>query len=123
MTFLLVFCAFTAAQAQNIHKGLPNDLDKAELIIVRYETKDLVPEEAKSYESIYASPAELQQACTKANTELSNAAKYAYPFTYQLLSANQVKNLSGKNYYIFEPAKIYGAGGPWGSVPLYLRNL
>jgi hypothetical protein len=112
-----------AAFAQQVFKGLPPDLKKAALLIVKYEPKDLIPADAKSYEKLYASTENLQARADEANLDLSNAAKYGYPFNYRIISKAELAKLKNiDSVYIFEPAVIYSTSGPWGSVPLYLRN-
>jgi hypothetical protein len=118
--FSLVCCFF--ASAQQVRKGLPADLEKTELVILRYEPKDLIPSDAKSHVDIYIQDNDLQKTCAEANAQLIEALKYTFPFSYRVISRNQLNQLKGKSFYVFDPAEIYGTGGPWGTVPLYLRH-
>lgn len=125
LKFLILglFCNFASLSfAQTVKKGLPADLDKTELVIVRYEPKDLIPSEAKSYVDIYLQENDLKKACAEANAAVLEALKYTFPFSYRIVTREQLKKLKGKEFYIFEPSEIYGTGGPWGTVPLYIRH-
>lgn len=122
---ILLFILLNAATvfAQHVYKGLPPDLEKTELLIVKYEPKDLIPADARSYENVYAATENLKARADEANLDLFNAAKYGYPFNYRLISKAELSKLNTSTpVYIFEPGVVYGTSGPWGSVPLYLRN-
>ncbi|KAA9331948.1 hypothetical protein [Adhaeribacter soli] len=116
----LLCCLASLSFAQTVKKGLPADLDKTELVIVRFEPKDLIPSEAKSHSDIYIQDNDLNKATAEANIALTEALKFT--FTYRIVSREQLKKLSGQDFYIFEPSEIYGTGGPWGTVPLYIRH-
>lgn len=119
--FLLLHCFPLAAQ--QVVKGLPADLLSAEIVIVAYEPIDLIPAEARSYESVYKQITPLAAMSAQANLELQHVAKLAFPLSYRIVSKAQLAELKLENAYLFEPGKIYGTSGPWASVPFYIRHV
>ena len=108
--------------AQQVIKGIPEDLLSAEIIIVAYEPNDLIPAEAESHEFIYKQTTPLAAMCAQANLELQAVAKKTFPLSYRIVLKELLTSLKVGNAYIFEPGKLYRSFGPWSSVPLYIRR-
>jgi hypothetical protein len=108
--------------AQQVIKGIPEDLLYAEIIIVAYEPNDLIPAEAESHEFIYKQTMPLAAMCAQANLELQAVAKKTFPLSYRIVPKELLASIKVGNAYIFEPGKLYGSFGPWSSVPLYIRR-
>jgi hypothetical protein len=116
-----LFLSITSTQAQQPVKGLPPDLPLAQLIIICYEPKNFANAGIKNGTETAQALENQKKASAEANKNLALAAKYAYPFSYQLISRNQLSQLKLTNYYIFDPAVLAGSATS-GSAPLLLRH-
>ena len=119
LTFL-IFCLGTV-QAQQPQKGLPPDLPQAELLIICYNPENFVTQEPKAESEASQKTEQQEKACAEANKRLAIAAKYAYPFSYRLISRKQLSQLQLTNSYIFDPAGISGSADG-STIPLLLRH-